>query len=120
MNKQNIINEAVQTAYTRVKSIIDLRLIVSSSYTSYMIPYPINEEHPEYIVDIINDVFWKLLNEIKSKVTDDDIEFIEFKSFLSNNPSKELINDCFDIVNAILKDKKSSNETPLSLLLDPL
>ena len=82
-----------------------------------MIPQSILKNNPDYIDEIIDGVFWKLMNEIKSKVTRDDIEFIEFKEFLSKNPSSKLIKDCFDIVNTNLKNKKSSNEQSLFLLL---
>lgn len=117
MTKQKIINEAVQTAYTNIISIVDLDLIIVGNYVSYMIPQSILKNNPDYIDEIIDGVFWKLMNEIKSKVTRDDIEFIEFKEFLSKNPSSKLIKDCFDIVNTNLKNKKSSNEQSLFLLL---
>lgn len=117
MTKQKIINEAVQTAYTNITSIVDLDLIIVGNYVSYMIPQSILKSNPDYIDEIIDGVFWKLMNEIKSKVTRDDIEFIEFKEFLSKNPSSKLIKDCFDIVNTNLKNKKSSNEQSLFLLL---
>lgn len=117
MTKQKIINEAVQTAYTNIPSIVDLDLIIVGNYVSYMIPQSILKNNPDYIDEIIDGVFWKLMNEIKSKVTRDDIEFIEFKEFLSKNPSSKLIKDCFDIVNTNLKNKKSSNEQSLFLLL---
>jgi uncharacterized protein YejL (UPF0352 family) len=117
MTKQKIINEAVQTAYTNITSIVDLDLIIVGNYVSYMIPQSILKNNPDYIDEIIDGVFWKLMNEIKSKVTRDDIEFIEFKEFLSKNPSSKLIKDCFDIVNTNLKNKKSSNEQSLFLLL---
>lgn len=117
MTKQKIINEAVQTAYTNITSIVDLDLIIVGNYVSYMIPQSILKNNPDYIDEIIDGVFWKLMNEIKSKVTRDDIEFIEFKEFLSKNPSSKLIKDCFDIVNTNLKNKKNSNEQSLFLLL---
>lgn len=117
MTKQKIINEAVQTAYTNITNIVDLDLIIVGNYVSYMIPQSILKNNPDYIDEIIDGVFWKLMNEIKSKVTRDDIEFIEFKEFLSKNPSSKLIKDCFDIVNTNLKNKKSSNEQSLFLLL---
>lgn len=117
MTKQKIINEAVQTAYTNITSIVDLDLIIVGNYVSYMIPQSILKNNPDYIDEIIDGVFWKLMNKIKSKVTRDDIEFIEFKEFLSKNPSSKLIKDCFDIVNTNLKNKKSSNEQSLFLLL---
>ena len=117
MTKQKIINEAVQTACTNITSIVDLDLIIVGNYVYYMIPQSILKNNPDYIDEIIDGVFWKLMNEIKSKVTRDDIEFIEFKEFLSKNPSSKLIKDCFDIVNTNLKNKKSSNEQSLFLLL---
>ena len=113
MTKQKIINEAVQTAYTNITSIVDLDLIIVGNYVSYMIPQSILKNNPDYIDEIIDGVFWKLMNEIKSKVTRDDIEFIEFKEFLSKNPSSKLIKDCFDIVNTNLKNKKQTIKNAL-------
>lgn len=120
MTKQEIINEAVQTAYTNITSIVDLDLIIVGNYVSYMIPQSIFKNNPDYINEIINNVFWKLMNEIKSKVTKDDIEFIEFKKFLIKNPSDELIKDCFNIINTNLENKKSSDEQSLFSLLKPI
>ena len=55
----------------------------------------------------------KISNEVKTKVKKDDVDFIEYKSFCFNNPSNELINDCFKIVNNFITNKKSSNKTTL-------
>ena len=41
------------------------------------------------------------------------MEFIIYKSFCFNNPSNELIKDCFKIVNTKILNKKSSNNTTL-------
>lgn len=55
----------------------------------------------------------KISNEVKTKVKKDDVDFIEYKPFCFNNPSNELINDCFKIVNNFITNKKSSNKTTL-------
>lgn len=117
MTKQEIINEAVQTAYTNITSIVDLDLIIVGNCVSYIIPQSILKNNSDYIDEIINNVFWKLINEIKSNVTKDDMEFIEFKEFFSKNPSNNLIKDCFNIVNTNLENKKSSDEQSLFSLL---
>ena len=117
MTKQEIINEAVQTAYTNITSIVDLDLIIVGNCVSYIIPQSILKNNSDYIDEIINNVFWKLMNEIKSNVTKDDMEFIEFKEFFSKNPSNNLIKDCFNIVNTNLENKKSSDEQSLFSLL---
>lgn len=120
MEKEAIINEAVQTAYKNITSIVDLRLIIVGDYFSLMIPKSILENNIEYADEIINNVFWKLCNELSEKVTNDDMEFIMYKSFVNNNPSEKLIKDCFDIINNILSNKKSSNNTTIFSLLDVL
>lgn len=120
MNKQTIINETVQTAYKNITSIIDLRLMVAGDYFSLMIPEKIIKEHIEYADEIVNNVFWKLCDEISKKVTSEDIEFIEYKSFVNNEPNKELVKDCFKIVNDILTNKNNDNETTLYSLLNDL
>lgn len=68
----------------------------------------------------IYNVFLKFCNEISNKVTKNDIEFIDYKTFISNDPSEELIKDCFDIVNSKITNKKSSNETTLYSLLNSI
>lgn len=120
MEKEAIINEAVQTAYKNITSIVDLRLIIVGDYFSLMIPNSILENNIEFADEIINNVFWKLCNELSEKVTNDDMEFIIYKSFVNNNPSEKLIKDCFDIINNILSNKKSSNNATIFSLLDVL
>lgn len=111
MEKETIINEAVQTAYKNITSIVDLRLLIVDDYFSLMIPESILKNNMEYADEIINNVFWKLCDELSKKVTKDDMEFIMYKSFVNNDPSEKLIKDCFNIVNDILSNKKSSNNT---------
>lgn len=111
MEKETIINEAVQTAYKNITSIVDLRLLIVDDYFSLMIPESILKNNIEYADEIINNVFWKLCDELSKKVTKDDMEFIMYKSFVNNDPSEKLIKDCFNIVNDILSNKKSSNNT---------
>lgn len=106
MDKKTIINEAVQTAYKNVTSIIDLRLMIVGDYFSLIIPKSILKDNSECVDDIINEVFWKLCDEISPKVTKDDIEFVMYKSFVNNEPSEDLIKDCFSIVNNILTNKR--------------
>ncbi len=116
MEKETIINEAVQKAYERITSIAELKAMISGDYFSLII----SKDNINYADDIINNVFWKLCEEISKKVTKDDIEFIMYKSFVDNDPSENLIKDCFNIVNNILINKKSSNNTTLFSLLDSL
>ena len=111
MEKETIINEAVQTAYKNITSIVDLRLLIVDDYFSLMIPESILKNNIEYADEIINTVLWKLCDELSKKVTKDDMEFIMYKSFVNNDPSEKLIKDCFNIVNDILSNKKSSNNT---------
>ena len=118
MDKKTIINEAVQTAYKNVTSIIDLRLMIVGDYFSLIIPKSILKDNSECVDDIINEVFWKLCDEISPKVTKDDIEFVMYKSFVNNEPSEDLIKDCFSIVNNILTNKNSSNGTTIYELLN--
>ena len=120
MEKETIINEAVQTAYKNITSIVDLRLLIVGDYFSLMIPESILKNNIEYADEIINNVFWKLCDELSKKVTKDDMEFIMYKSFVNNDPSEKLIKDCFNIVNDILSNKKSSNNTTIFSLLDVL
>ena len=120
MEKETIINEAVQTAYKNITSIVDLRLLIVGDYFSLMIPESILKNNMEYADEIINNVFWKLCDELSKKVTKDDMEFIMYKSFVNNDPSENLIKDCFNIVNDILSNKKSSNNTTIFSILDVL
>lgn len=121
MDKNAIINEAVQQAYNNLKSIVDLKILgVIGNYFSLIIPESKFNSLKDYVDEIIDKTFWKFCNELSNKVTKDDIEFIMYKSFVNNNPSGELIEDCFKIINDILINKKSSNLTTLYSLLNPL
>lgn len=116
MEKNTIINEAVQKAYKNITSIVDLRAMIVGDYFSLMV----SQSNINYADDIINNVFWKLCDELSKKVTKDDMEFIMYKSFVNNDPSEKLIKDCFSIVNDTLSNKKSSNDTTIFSLLDVL
>ncbi len=121
MDKNTIVNEAVQEAYSNLKSIVDLRIMsIVGDYFPFIIPESKLNDLQDYIDEIINGVFWKFCNELSNKVTQDDIEFIMYKSFIRNNPSEKLIKDCFNIVNNNITNKKSSNDTTLYSLLSPI
>lgn len=120
MDKNAIIDEAVQKAYNNLKDIIELKAMVVGNYLGIIIPMSKFDELIEYADDILNKLFSKFCDEIADKVTDDDIEFINYKTFINNDPSEELINDCFKIVNNRITNKKSSNETTLYSLLNSI
>lgn len=109
MNKDLIIQKSVDEAYYKITSIATIKAYISGGYSDLII----NKDNINYVDEIINELFKKISNEIKIKVKKDDIDFIEYKSFCFNNPSKELINDCFKIVNNFITNKKSSNKTTL-------
>lgn len=120
MDKNTIIDEAVEKAYKNLTGIVDLNILIVGKYFNLIITENLFKEHPEYCDEIIDKLFWKFCSILSNKVTNDDIEFIMYKSFVNNDPSETMINDCFKIVNNILKSKKSSNDTTLYNLLDQL
>ena len=109
MNKDLIIQKSVDEAYYKITSIATIKAYISGGYSDLII----NKDNINYVDEIINELFKKISNEIKIKVKKDDVDFIEYKSFCFNNPSNELINDCFKIVNNFITNKKSSNKTTL-------
>ena len=69
------------------------------------------KELAEYTDEIINNLYIRFCEYLAEKIDTNDMEFILYKSFCYNNPSKDLIEDCFKIVNDDIKKKQSSNET---------
>lgn len=120
MDKDVIIKEAVDKAYYRLTSIIEFKASIMGGYLSLIIPSQEIDKLSCFTDEIANQLFLKLCEEIKKTITSDDIEFIMYKSFSFNNPSKDLIEDCFIYINAILSNKKSSNETTLYTILELL
>lgn len=120
MDKDDIIKKAVNKAYYNLTGIANLKGNVVGGYFGLIIPENDLEELINYADEIINQTFFELCNEIATKVTKDDMDFIMYKSFSFNNPSKNLIDDCFKIVNDIITNKKSSNDTTLQSLLKTL
>ena len=110
MDKDVIIKEAVNRAYYRLTSIIELKASIMGGYLSLIIPSQEIDTLSCFTDEIANQLFFRLCEEIKKTITNDDIEFIMYKTFSFNNPSKGLIDDCFNHINAILSNKKSSKE----------
>lgn len=109
MNKDLIIQKSVDEAYYKITSIATIKAYISGGYSDLII----NKDNINYVDKIISELLKEISNEVKTKVKKDDVDFIEYKSFCFNNPSNELINDCFKIVNNFITNKKSSNKTTL-------
>lgn len=109
MNKDLLIQNSVDNAYYKLTSITEIGTYISGGYYNLII----NKENLNFYDKIINQLFEKITNVIKFSISRDDVDSIEYKSFCFNNPSNELINDCFKIVNNFITNKKSSNKTTL-------
>ena len=120
MDKKAIINQVVNEAYKNLTSIAELNANAIGGYFGLIIPEKKIRELISYYDDIVNLLFKKFCNNIANKITDDDMEFIIYKSFCFNDPSSELVQDCFKIVNDNLQNKKSSNNTTLLESLNSL
>lgn len=111
MDKETIISQVVNKAYNNLISLVELRASIMGGYFGMIIPENRLEELAIYGDEIINTLYSKFCDCLSKKFKDDDIEFIMYKSFCSNNPSKDLIKDCFKIVNNDIKNKQSNNAT---------
>lgn len=120
MAQETATNNAVNKAYKGLMDIAKLDIMITSNYASTIISMIDFKNLNTNIDEVINRIFWKFTDELSKHIANDDIEFITYKSFCLNEPSDELINDCFNIVNNIITNKKSSNETTLYTLLDSL
>ena len=120
MDKKAIINQVVNEAYKNLTSIAELNANAIGGYFGLIIPEKKIRELISYSDDIVNLLFKKFCNNIANKITDNDMEFIIYKSFCFNDPSSELVQDCFKIVNDNLQNKKSSNNTTLLESLNSL
>lgn len=120
MDKKAIINQAVNEAYKNLTSIAELNVNAIGGYFGLIIPKRKIKELISYSDEIVNLLFKKFCDNIANKITDDDMEFIIYRLFCFNDPSKELMQDCFKIVNDNLQNKKSSNNTTLLESLNSL
>ena len=119
MDNKAIIDEVVENAYKNITAIADYNLLVSGKYIDLILTGDI-KTYANYLDEIVNKLFWKFCDVLSNKITDDDIEFVMYKTFVNNKPSKELVEDCFKIVNDCIKKKNSSENTTIYSLLTPL
>lgn len=120
MEKETIINQVVQKAYINLTQIAKLQCYVSGGYFGVIIPQNKINEIIDYADEIINNLFFKFCDELSSVITKEDTEMIMYKSFCFLNPNKDLLKNCFNLINNIILNKKSSNKTTLLTLLKPL
>lgn len=120
MDKETIINQVVNQAYNNLTSLVDLNVFAFGGYFGMIIPKNEFKNLLQYSEEIMENLFQKFCDTLSSKVTTDDMEFVIHKSFCFNNPSNELIKDCFKIVNTKILNKKSSNNTTLFEFLKSL
>ncbi len=115
MAKETIINQVVKKAYKDLTGLVDFRVAgIIGGYFGIIIHDSKLEELTPYVDDIINTLYDKFCVNLSKNITDDDMEFIIYKSFCSNKPNKDLIDDCFKIVNNDIKNKQSDkNSTTL-------
>lgn len=120
MEKNTIINQVVNQAYDDLTGLVDLKITVSGGYFGMIIHESKIEELAQYVDEIINNLYTKFCNVLSGSVTDDDMEFIIYKSFCYNKPNETLIEDCFKIVNNDIKKQSSEKETTLLESLNSL
>lgn len=120
MNDKLNIKTQVNDVYEYLVNIANLDIILAGNYVSAIISFNSVKNDIENIETIIDRVFWKMILELSKYITEDDMSFIIYKSYCLNDPSEDLIKDCFKIVNNELINKKSSNETTIYDLLEKL
>lgn len=112
MDKEAIINQVVNQAYNDLTGMVDLKIsAIIGGYFGMIIRERKLEKLTPYVDDIINTLYDKFCVNLSKNITDDDMEFIIYKSFCSNKPNKDLIDDCFKIVNNDIKNKQSDKES---------
>jgi len=112
------VEEAAEKAYHNLVSIVELNLGIVGGYFNLIIKE--NFEDEKMCEEIINQVFFRLCDEISLKINEEELTLTSYKSYSYNSPSEDLINDCFKIVNDFLKNKKSRSETTLIHILHSL
>lgn len=112
MAKETIINQVVKQAYNDLTGLVDFRVAgIIGGYFGIIIHDSKLEELTPYVDDIINTLYDKFCVNLSKNITNDDMEFIIYKSFCSNKPNKDLIEDCFKIVNNDIKNKQSDKDS---------
>ena len=92
MDKETIINQVVNQAYNDLTGIIDLKILaIIGGYFEMIIHESKLEKLTPYVDDIINTLYDKFCVNLSKSITDDDMEFIIYKSFCYNEPKKDLI-----------------------------
>ena len=111
MDKDTIINQVVNEAYNNLTDLVNLRISAYGGIIGMIIPESKLMELAIYADEIINKLYIKFCNNLHGKIDIDSMKVEFYKSFCCNTPSKELINDCLEIVNNDIKKKQSSSET---------
>lgn len=111
MDKDTIINQVVNEAYNNLTDLVNLRISAHGGIIGMIIPESKLMELAIYADEIINKLYIKFCNNLHGKIDIDSMNVELYKSFCCNTPSKELINDCLEIVNKDIKKKQSSSET---------
>ena len=120
MEQNTIINQVVNQAYNDLTGLVDLKITELGGYFGMIIHNNKFEELVQYAEEIINNLYTKFCNVLSESITDDDMEFIIYKSFCYNNPNETLVEDCFKIVNNDIKKQSSEKESTLLESLDSL
>ena len=82
MDKETIINQVVNQAYNDLTGIIDLKILaIIGGYFEMIIHESKLEELTPYVDDIINALYDKFCVNLSKSITNDDMEFIIYKSF---------------------------------------
>lgn len=111
MDKDTIINQVVNEAYNNLTDLVNLRISAVGGFFGMIIPENRLKELAIYADEIINKLYIKFCNNLRGKIDIDSMNVEFYKSFCYNTPSKNLINDCLEIVNNDIKNKQSSPET---------
>lgn len=112
MDKETIINQVVNQAYSDLTGLVDFRVAgIIGGYFEMIIHESKLEELIPYADDIINTLYDKFCVNLSKSIKDDDVEFTMYKSFCYNKPNEDLIDDCFKIVNIDIKNKQSDKES---------
>lgn len=114
MDKNIIINQVVNQSYNDLIGLVDLKISVLGGYFGMIIYENRIEELAQYTDVIINDLYTKFCHELSKSITDEDMEFIIYKSFCYNKPNEDLLTDCIKIVTHDIK--KQSGKEQINLL----
>ena len=116
MNSEMLINKTVNNAFCNLTSIAKNKANILGGYFNLIIPEKEYKKLSKYNDEIINQLFWKLCDEIDLKSSKNS----NYKSFCFYKTDDNLLKDCSETITTNILNKKSSNKPTFNFIFNKI